>query len=200
MAEAARKALGDPARLNVVADAGYSNGPQAEACEARGMAPHVPAQRAINNKGDGTLFDRSQFHYDQGSDTFSCPAGQTLRRKQLKKDKRCVVYTASAAACGACALKSQCTPSRQRYVQVHLYDAVLERMSQRATAAVMRLRRCTVEHPFATLKYRIFGHPRLLLRGVAGAQTEMGLGIMAYNLKRMINVLGGAKLTAALQS
>jgi transposase len=200
MAEAARKALGDPARLNVVADAGYSNGPQAEACEARGMAPHVPAQRAINNKGDGTLFDRSQFHYDQGSDTFSCPAGQTLRRKQLKKDKRCVVYTASAAACGACALKSQCTPSRQRYVQVHLYDAVLERMNQRATAAVMRLRRCTVEHPFATLKYRIFGHPRLLLRGVAGAQTEMGLGIMAYNLKRMINVLGGAKLAAALQS
>ena len=111
-----------------------------------------------------------------------------------------MVYTASAAACGACALKSQCTPSRQRYVQVHLYDAVLERMSQRATAAVMRLRRCTVEHPFATLKYRIFGHPRLLLRGVAGAQTEMGLGIMAYNLKRMINVLGGAKLAAALQS
>jgi transposase len=65
MAEAARQALGDPASLNVVADGGYSNGPQAEACEARGIVPHVPAQRAINNKGDGTLFDRSQlFHYD----------------------------------------------------------------------------------------------------------------------------------------
>jgi len=200
MAEAARAAVGDPATLNVVADGGYSHGAQAEACEARGILPHVPAQRGINNKGDGTLFDRSRFHYDAPSDTFQCPAGQTLTRKQLKKDRRCVVYTAPAAACGACALKSQCTPSRQRYVQVHLHDGALARMNQRATAAVMRLRRCTVEHPFATLKYRIFGHPRLLLRGVAGAQTEMGLGVMAYNLKRMINVLGGPKMAAALQS
>jgi transposase len=200
MAEAARAAVGDPATLNVVADGGYSNGAQAEACEARGILPHVPAQRGINNKGDGTLFDRTQFHYDAPSDTFRCPAGQTLTRKQLKKDKRCVVYTASAAACGACALKSRCTPSPQRYVQVHLHDGALARMNQRATAAVMRLRRCTVEHPFATLKYRIFGHPRLLLRGVAGAQTEMGLAVMAYNLKRMINVLGGTKMAVALQS
>jgi len=200
MAEAARKALGDPPRLNVVADGGYLNGAQAEACEARGIVPHVPARRGINNKGDGTLFDRSRFQYDEVSDTFRCPAGQTLTRKQLKKDRRCVVYTAPVAACGACALKSQCTLSRQRYVQVHLHDGALERMSQRATAAVMRLRRCTVEHPFATLKYRIFGHPRLLLRGVSGAKTEMGLAVMAYNLKRMINVLGGAKLAAALQS
>jgi transposase len=179
MAEAARKALGDPPRLNVVADGGYLNGAQAEACEARGIVPHVPARRGINNKGDGTLFDRSRFQYDEVSDTFRCPAGQTLTRKQLKKDRRCVVYTAPVAACGACALKSQCTPSRQRYVQVHLHDGALERMSQRATAAVMRLRRCIVEHPFATLKYRIFGHPRLLLRGVSGAQTEMGWGVMA---------------------
>ena len=73
-------------------------------------------------------------------------------------------------------------------------------MNQRATAAIMRLRRSTVEHPFATLKYRIFGHPRLLLRGLAGAQIEIGLGTMAYNLKRMINVLGGTKLAAALQN
>jgi transposase len=62
MAEAAKQAVGNPAALNVVADAGYSNGEQAERCEQQGIAPHVPANRAINNKGDGTLFDRSQFH------------------------------------------------------------------------------------------------------------------------------------------
>ena len=62
----------------------------------------------------------------------------------------------------------------------------------------MRLRRCTVEHPFGTLKYRIFGNPRFLLRGVDGAAVEIGLGIMAYNLKRIINVLGGRKMTAAM--
>jgi transposase len=62
----------------------------------------------------------------------------------------------------------------------------------------MRLRRCTVEHPFATLKYRIFGHPRFLLRGLCGARTEISLATMVYNLKRMIHVLGGGKLAAAL--
>ncbi len=73
-------------------------------------------------------------------------------------------------------------------------------MNQRATSAVMRLRRSTVEHPFATLKYRMFGHPRFLLRGLTGAQAEISLGTMAYNLKRMINVLGGQKIVAELQN
>jgi transposase len=71
-------------------------------------------------------------------------------------------------------------------------------MQQRATAAMMRLRRSTVEHPFASLKYRSFGHPRFLLRGLKGAQTEISLAAMVYNLKRMRNVLGGARLRAAL--
>lgn len=200
MAEAAQTAVGDPSSLNVVADAGYSNGAQAEACEAKGILPHVPANRAINNRGDGTLFDRTAFHYDSASDTFLCPAGQTLRRKQLQSYKHRVAYAGSIETCSACALKSRCTPSPQRFVHLHLHEAALQRMHQRATSAVMRLRRSTVEHPFATLKYQIFGHPRFLLRGLAGAKVEISLAAMAYNLKRMINVLGGQKLTAALQS
>jgi transposase len=200
MAEAAVKALGDPATLNVVADAGYCNGTQAQACEAQGILPHVPAKRGINNKGDGTLLDRAQFRYDAPSDTFLCPAGQQLTRKGLQKDRHRVAYTAPQTACAACTLKSRCTPSAQRYIYVDLHDAARERMNHRATAALMRLRRCTVEHPFATLKYRIFGHPRFLLRGLAGAKTEISLAAMAYNLKRMINVLGGQKLVAALQA
>ena len=83
MAEAAKHAVGDPASLNVVADAGYSNGEQAQACEAQGIVPHVPVQRGVNNRGDGSLFDRSQFTYDENSDTLRCPAQQILRRKQL---------------------------------------------------------------------------------------------------------------------
>jgi IS5 family transposase len=74
----------------------------------------------------------------------------------------------------------------------------MQHMQQRATPQVMRLRRSTVEHPFATLKYRIFGHPRFLLRGLKGAQTEMSLAVMAYNLKRMMNVLGAYLLRTAL--
>jgi len=200
MAEAAQTAVGDPSSLNVVADAGYSNGAQADACEARGILPHVPANRAINNQGDGTLFDRTAFRYDSASDTFLCPAGQTLKRKQLQRHKHRVAYAGSTETCGACVLKSRCTPSPQRFVHLHLHEAALQRMHQRASSAVMRLRRSTVEHPFSTLKYQIFGHPRFLLRGLAGAQAEISLATMAYNLKRMINILGGRKLTAALQS
>lgn len=199
MAEAAQQAVGSPPTLNVVADGGYANVVQAAACEARGLVPHVAAPRRVNNQGDGTLFDGRQFHYDAARDTFCCPAGQTLSRKALQKDRHRVLYKAPATACGACALKSRCTRSPQRYVYREVHQAVLDRMRERATAAVMRLRRCTAEHPFATLKYRIFGHPRFLLRGVAGAQIEMSLGIMAYNLKRMINVLGSGKLAMALK-
>jgi len=198
MAEAAQEAVGNPPSLNVVADAGYSNGEQAEACEAKGILPHVPANRAINNQGDGTLFDRTTFRYDAATDTFHCPAGQTLTRKQLQKSKNRMVYTAPAATCGACPMKDRCTQSSQRYVHRHLHEGALERMQQRATPAAMRLRRCTVEHPFGTLKYRIFGHPRFLLRGLGGAQTEFSLGTMAYNLKRMMKVLGGDRLTQAI--
>jgi hypothetical protein len=73
-------------------------------------------------------------------------------------------------------------------------------MQPRVTPETMRLRRATAEHPFANLKYRIFGHPRFLLRGLRGAQTEISLAVSAYNLKRMLNILGGRKLHAALQA
>lgn len=75
----------------------------------------------------------------------------------------------------------------------------MNRMQARLTSGQMRLCRCTVEHPFATIKYRIFGHPRLLMHGLSGAHVEIGLAIMAYNIKCMTKVLGGTKLTEALQ-
>ena len=82
----------------------------------------------------------------------------------------------------------------------HMYEDALERMNQRATPDIMRLRRSIVEHPFATIKYRIFGHPRLLLRGHAGAKTELGLAVITYDLKRMANVLGTVRITDALRA
>ena len=100
--------------------------------------------------------------------------------------------------CASCPLKANCTTGSRRLVQRHLHAAALQRMEQRTTANVMRLRKSIVEHPFATLKYRIFGHPRFLLRGLGGAQTEISLATMVYNLKRMLNVLGAQNLAAAL--
>jgi transposase len=201
MAEAAQAAVGGPAQpINVVADAGYSNGEQAEACEAKGILPHVPVQRGMNNKGAGALFDRSAFTYQPESDTFLCPAGQTLARKQLSRKDRAVYYAGQPEVCGACELKSRCTTGSRRSVTRHLHDKALQRMQQRTTREVMQLRRSIVEHPFANLKYRIFEHPRFLLRGLRGAQTEISLAVAAYNLKRMRNILGGCRLASILRT
>lgn len=198
MAEAAQNALGAE-RMNVVADAGYSNAEQAARCEAAGLLPHVPANRSSNSHGDGTLFDRRLFHYQTETDTYLCPAGKMLKRKQLSKKDKAIFYTASKDDCGACAMKPRCTQAPQRLVMRLLDEDALNRMHQRATPEAMRLRRSTVEHPFAALKYRIFGHPRLLLRGTRGAQTEISLATMAYNINRMLNVLGALNFTAKLK-
>lgn len=194
MGEAARKALGG-STFNIIADTGYSNGEQASRCEEAGLIPHVPAARSVNAGG---LLDRSAFIYQPESDSFLCPEGKRLVRKQLARKDRAVYYQARTSDCGSCSRKAQCTSAPQRMVTRHLHDEALNRMHQRATPALMKLRRSTVEHPFGTLKYRIFGHPRLVLRGLNGARTEIGLATMAYNLKRMVNLLGAPKLLQEL--
>jgi transposase len=194
MAEAAKQAL-EVGRLNIVADTGYSNGEQAACCEQAGMIPHVPAQRSVNAGG---LLDRSAFRYDQDYDCFVCPESKTLKRMQISRKDRAVYYGAQTADCSACPRKPDCTQGARRMISRHLHDDALQRMDQRATPALMRLRRSVVEHPFGTLKYRIFGHPRLLLRGLSGARTEIALAILAYNLKRMVNLLGATKIVQTL--
>jgi transposase len=194
MAEAAKEALGGPGSFHVVADTGYSSGEQLEECEAVGVVPHVPTNRTSNRQGEGDLFDRNLFVYDEETDTFLCPAGQSLERRGFQRDRKRVIYQASRKACGQCPLKQQCTVSRRRTVYRFLHDEALQRSQQHATTEAMRLRRRTVEYPFALLKYCIFGHPRFLLRGLRGTQTEVSLGVMAYNLKRMINIVGVARL------
>ena len=198
MAEAAKTAMGSPRVLKVIADAGYSSGEQAAACEGKGILPHVPAHRSANGQGDGTLFDRSQFTYEATRDSFRCPARQRLTRQGVQRDRHRVIYRASAKACGGCALKPLCTPAARRTVYRHLYEDALVRMQQRASPEAMRRRRCCAEHPFATLKYRILGLPRFLLRGLPGARSEIGLAVLAYNLKRMMKVLGVKALVQQL--
>jgi transposase len=202
MAEVALARVGRPGReLHVVADTGYSNGEQAQACEERGIVPHVPRKYGTNNTpGPTRRFDSTEFRYDQQTDTYLCPAQQRLVRRQLSNESRAIVYAGRAEVCGQCPLKTQCTSSPRRTLKRHLYADALERMQQRATAELMRLRRSIVEHPFASLKYRVFGHPKLLLRGRRGAQTEFSLAAMVYNLKRMTNVLGGTRLRQCLEA
>jgi transposase len=101
--------------LTVVADAGYSSGAHASACERDGIVACVPANRAVNNQADGKLFDRSTFTYEPDTDGYRCPAGRSLIRKQLHKLKRNVSYMSSD--CSGCALKPQCTTAERRLVK-----------------------------------------------------------------------------------
>jgi transposase len=132
MAEAAQAAAGGPTQpINVVADAGYSNGAQAAACEVKGILPHVPANRGVNSRGDGTLFDRTEFTYQPESDTFLCPVGQTLARKQLMRKDRAVLYAAQPEVCGACPLRSGMKNPAYEQIQARKVKARL-RMLQHA--------------------------------------------------------------------
>lgn len=197
MGEAAQQALGATA-LKLVADAGYANGQQAQALEDQGVQVHVPVKRSLNNQGDGELFDRACFTYDASADAYVCPADKLLQRKQVNRKDKMVVYAAQPSDCGACSMKGRCTASARRMVSRHLYEQALERIHQRATPAAMRLRRCTVEHPFAALKFHIFEKPRFLMRGLRGAGTEIALATLTYNLKRALAVLGGRHMLQKL--
>jgi transposase len=197
-AQAAKQALQTEA-LNVVADAGYSNGEQAAQCERVGIVPHVPANRSVNAHDKGRYFERSRFQYDSATDTYRCPAGERLARKQRYGPDRLVIYT--TGACAHCALKAQCTGGKQRFVSRHFDEEALRRMQGRIDAApeLMRLRRCLAEHPFGTLKNVILGNGRLLLRGMAGAGGEVALALLAYNFKRVTKILGVRGLLEQLQ-
>lgn len=189
MAQAARAAIGEEEQeFHAVADRGYRNADQAGACEAENIVPHVPVPPSTNPAGDGTHFNQSHFAYNPATDSYQCPAGRTLQRQ--KQDGNVVRYRARREDCMVCPLKSHCTDAAQRMIKRHRHQSAVERMGQRATPDTMRFRKQTVEHPFAFLKYRVFGHPRFLLRGLQGARTEIALAVMTYNLKRLINVLG----------
>jgi transposase/IS5 family transposase len=184
-------------RLRVLADAGYSSGRQFQRCQAHGLRPYVPVNRAINNHGDGTLFDKSAFTYHADGDYYTCPAGEALPKKTKSTKNRLYLYT--SGACTGCRLKEQCTTGKQRWVSRHFDDDVLNEVADRTEAnpLMMRRRKAMVEHPFGTLKRRMDGG-RFLVRGLQKVKAEMALAVTAYNLTRAINVLGARRLVQAL--
>ena len=199
MAQAAKAALDKP--CTVVADAGYANGQQIAALDEQGIKSFVAVNRAVNNQGDGGLYDRTAFSYDASSDSFTCPAGQLLNRKQVSRTDNMVVYAASREDCAVCPNKPQCTKAAQRFISRHLYEDALQANAKRVDEQpeMMALRRQTVEHPYGTIKHHILGNARLLMRGIKGAQAELSLAVLAYNLKRAINMKGATWMRQAMQ-
>lgn len=190
IAHRVRERLGRQA-LSVVADQGYSNVAQLKACEAEHITAYLPVQRSkIDTPG---WYPVTAFVYDARDDHYHCPQGQRLERKQVMSKHRLVIYaTRSASTCGHCPAKGQCTSGAQRHISRHQDEAVYERTQARLAdhPEMMALRRQTVEHPFGTIKERILGNARLLMRGLAGANAELNLAVLAYNFRRVTNLLG----------
>jgi len=184
--------------LTVVADAGYSSGTAAAACEANGITACVPTNRSIHSRGDGTMFGRSAFIYRPEADNYICPAGHVLTRKQeaLRRD-RMILY--AARDCTGCSLKPRCTTAQRRFVSRHLHEDALERMNSRfqADPSLIRQRRCASEHPFGTIK-RMTAGGRFLTRSLKKVSTEAALSVLAYNIIRTINLIGADTLRTSL--
>jgi len=174
--------------ITVVADTGYSNGEQGTLCEQDGITAIVPRAETVNPKGK-QYFSRDQFSYDRESDTWRCPAGERLSLYKTSRTQGKKEYTTKA--CLTCPLKPRCTKAKQRVIVRDFHEDDREAMHRRAMAdpTWMKLRREMAEHPFGTLKW-LMGHPRFLVRGLRKAKAELALGVLGYNLKRAITILG----------
>jgi transposase len=191
MARQAKAVLGAEA-LAVVADAGYSNAAQFEACERAGITPYVPPNRSANNQGGGELYPAARFAYEAAIDAYRCPAGKVLALKQVDQPQQRRLYAARASDCAQCVHKPQCTRASRRFLQRHWHEDAFERMARRMALQpdMMARRRSLAEHPFGQIKCWVMGDARLLLRGLQGARTEMAMAVLARNLRRVINILG----------
>ncbi|HZD91464.1 MAG TPA: IS1182 family transposase [Pseudolabrys sp.] len=193
IARAAKAVLGADA-LTSIADKGYANASHAAACEADAITPAVPAPKPTNPRGD--FYPPDVFTYDAGSDSYTCPAGRKLLRHGI--NERDQAYCYRAETCSGCPLKQDCTTAARRYVYRSMHYEAMQRMTARAAQdpTLMKLRRCTVEHPFGTLKQYLGG--RFLLRGRLRAATETALAVLGYNLGRASRLLGQTELIGRL--
>jgi transposase len=194
VAQGAKEALGCEA-LQVVADSGYADAEQIKACEDAGITPFVPHPRSTNTKGD--FFPKARFVYEEEQDQYRCPAGEILRFHSTSDKKQATNYV--GVNCAGCALKPQCTKADARWVTRHKYEDVLNRLAERMKVrpGMMKRRAARAEHPFGIIK-RMMGEVRFLCRGLEAVTAEADLSILAFNLKRTINILGYKELMARL--
>jgi hypothetical protein len=186
--------------LEAVADRGYFNGEEIVACEEAGITVTLPKPMTSNAKAEGR-FGKQDFRYVADEDLYICPAGERLVYRFTNEEHGLVLRRYWTSACQSCSLKPSCTPSKQRRVtrweHEHVLEAVQRRLDERPDQ--MRQRRETVEHPFGTIKARM-GATHFLMKTLPRVATEMALHVLAYNLTRVINIMGPGRLIAAMQT
>ncbi len=203
MAIAAKEAL-EVKTLDVVADAGYHVGTQVVECEANKITPWVPKPKTSSKNEKKGLYTKEAFTYLVEQDAYRCPAGQLLdfSTQTEQEDGRILRYYANWPACAACPLREKCTESKQgRRIMRTPEEPRLEAMAQRMEEkpGLMLQRKSVVEHPYGTMKWWWDGS-YFLLRGLAKVRGEFSLMTLAYNLRRVLNLLGVECLLEALRT
>ena len=185
--------------ITVLADRGYYSGDEVLACEGTGILPCIPKTLTSGNAKRG-LFTVTDFIYDAGNDRYTCPAGKHLTRGKVRSDRQDNIdHYRNLTACSSCALKPRCTPDKHKRLKRWEHEGVLDKMQDRLDRLpnAMTIRRQTVEHPFGTLKAWM-GSTHFLTRNLEKVKTEMSLQVLAYNMKRMINIFGVKPLIKAI--
>jgi transposase len=186
--------------LEAVADRGYFSGEEILACEQAGITVTLPKPMTSGAKSDGR-FGKQDFVYLPGEDVYRCPAGERLKHRFTSVENGMNLRRYWTNVCCTCALKNRCTTSVQRRItrweHEHVVEAVQRRLDQHPEA--MRQRRETVEHPFGTIKARM-GATHFLMKTLPRVGAEMALHVLAYNLTRVMNIMGPGHLIEAIQT
>jgi len=186
--------------LEAVADRGYFSGQEIVACDQAGITVTLPKPMTSGAKSEGR-FGKQDFVYLPGDDVYRCPAGERLKYYYTNVENGLKLRRYWTNACRTCALKSRCTTAVQRRItrweHEHVLEAVQGRLDENPQA--MRQRRETVEHPFGTIKARM-GATHFLTKTLPRVAAEMALHVLAYNLTRVMNIMGPGQLIAAMQT
>ena len=199
MASQAKVAMGLQA-LDVLADRGYFDGEEVLACQGIGVTPYVPKPLTSGSKAKGR-FGKQDFVYLADADVYRCPAGERLTRRFSSVEDGKTMHTYWTTKCTDCPLKQQCTSGSERRIKRWEHEGVIDAMQERLdrTPHAMNIRRATVEHPFGTLKAWM-GSTHFRTRTLDKVRTEMSFHVLAYNLKRMIAILGVQPLMQAMRA
>jgi transposase len=197
MARLAKAAM-EANHLQAIADRGYFNGEEIVACEQEGITPLVSKPMTSSAKAKGR-FDKEDFVFDPAAGEYKCPAGRRLIWRFSSEERGGLIHKYWSSDCPRCEIKEKCTTSQYRRVSRYDHEASLEAMQRRLdlNPGLMRVRRRTVEHPFGTLK-EWMGATHFLTRGLERVGTEMSLHVLAYNMKRVMKILGIGSLMAAI--
>ncbi len=194
------KAILEVENLDAVADRGYFNSEEILACEEAGITVTLPKPMTSNAKAEGR-FGKQDFRYVAEQDVYICPAGERLAYSFTTEDKGLVLRRYATKACQNCAIKNACTTAKQRLISRWEHEHVLEAVQRRLDEhpEKMRQRRETVEHPFGTIKAWM-GATHFLMKTLPKVATEMALHVLAYNMTRVMNIMGIQSLMAAMQA